>query len=154
MVAVLFGACGPSSDPSQAFDAFALALEQGDRDAAMGHLTRASRAAFEALDAADGQGSARRLALGGEAGIRPTRAVSVVASPAPDLALIAVQAQGPAGQNERGEIIMTLEDGAWRVDLVRTEQVLWSRDWARSGSEGQPPPSWLDLPVDGLPPVE
>ncbi len=143
-VLVLLAGCGPSGDPLAAFDAFALALEQGDRAAAYAHTTRASRAILEALSVAEARAGTQALTAGGKGGLRPTRARAVTATPEPLVVHVAVEAAGPAGTSERAEVRMRYEDGAWRLDLIETEALIWRSDWSRSGSVERAPPSWID----------
>jgi hypothetical protein len=143
--------CGPRLDPSQAFDAFASAVEAGDYAAASSHLTARSAPVFDAVvtiarsapksDTADPSRAVPAGALSGSA-----RAVGI-ADGGGDFALLIVEANAPHGV-ERAQVIMRLEDGHWRLDLPDTES-LWNRNWTLSGGRNRGPPGFIE--IDGMP---
>lgn len=148
---LLQAGCGPRLDPSQAFDAFASAIESGDYASASAHLTARSAPVFDAVVAI--ARSAPQSATANPSRAVPAGALSGsaravgIADGGSDFALLAVEATSPEGV-ERAQVIMRLEDGHWRLDLPDTES-LWNRNWSLSGGRNRGPPGFIE--IDGMP---
>lgn len=128
-------------DPSQAFDAVALAAEQGDEEAFLDGLTVESRALVDALLHLPRRRQ-EAMKLGFDEAIR---AKTHHIQGDGQLAIVAVAS--PAG--EEAQVFMRQEDGHWRLDLMSTE-LLWNRRWELSGGKPRGFPDWFD-PTLSLP---
>ena len=126
--------------PMEAFDRFAVALEQGDRATVMDSLTPESAKILDGLVGIDtGSGMFPMTGLSEQ-----TRAVEVAGGDGVRTTALVVQ---PSGQQAPPAIVfMTQVDGEWRVDMIATE-LKWNADWQLSGSETPPPPTWNDSPA-------
>jgi hypothetical protein len=123
---VMCAGCPAPLSPSAAFDKMAKAGEDGDREAFLAGLSQASRDALDGVLAVAGEHPGRVRLGKMDATVR---AVSFT-SPQPEIALVLVETTDSPPQ--RAQVVMRLEDGAWRLDLLSTE-LLWNRDWELSG---------------------
>ncbi|MFT5430598.1 MAG: hypothetical protein ACI9OJ_001273 [Myxococcota bacterium] len=124
----LHSGCKSTSTPTDAFDRLAKAGEAGDLATFLGGLTQDSADAFDGLLAVSGTEHAKKLRLGGLG--TAVRAISAQTPGQQDLALVLVETTDSPPQ--RAQVLMRLEDGDWKLDLISTE-LLWNRNWELSG---------------------
>ncbi len=133
LTTVLCGGCGER--PRDGFEAFFVATQQKDADAAWDRLTVASRASLEEMagrrriDLRAEQGSVKTMSAkdflfgdggGAQAGLQMTATLKSVEVVEQDGARALVEVQDVLGQRSR--VHMRQEDGRWKLDLVATSQ--------------------------------
>ena len=128
LVAVLVLGCNRPEPPDVAFNRLAAAAEAGDMDTFLTGFTEPSRALLDGVMAVSG-GRSGAFAIGSfSQGVQAVQ----YSEQADDFALVLVQSGDTPP--EVAQLVMRLDDGAWRVDLISTE-LLWNRSWELSGRE-------------------
>ena len=120
----------------------AAAAEAGDEGAFLDGFAKESRGLMQVL-LTDPQRRSRILPQFEHR----VRSVHVELQPGGEMAMVVVETDSQPA--ERGHVIMMLEDGNWRLDLIATE-LLWNRTWALSGGRPRSFPDFIDVGVPGL----
>jgi len=143
-ILLVISACQTAKTPGQAFDAVARAAEEGNEAKFLMGFTESSRALLGGLFAlTDGESS--HFELGGFSGQVRAKDYSEQSD---GVALGLVQSSDIPP--EVAQIVMRLEAGEWRVDLVSTE-LLWNRSWELSGRTKRGDGMALDIdPLDSI----
>jgi hypothetical protein len=143
LLLLLFAAGCTRLPPTAVFDDLAVAAERGDMASFLGGLTPESSATMSyLLNLPEARESSFRLQFP-----HAVRAVSIEHQSADGMALLRVEAQTTPPQ--QAQVVMRLVEGEWKLDLVATE-LLWNRDWAKSGGAARPLPAWLEEPMPRL----
>jgi hypothetical protein len=138
------GGCRSVNSPREAFDAVAVAAEEGDEAVFLDGFTESSRALLRGMFALSDESSAH-FKLGDFVGSVRAQDFSEQSD---GVALVLVQSSEVPP--EVAQIVMRLEDGEWRIDLVSTE-LLWNRSWDLSGRSKRGDGMALDFdPLDRL----
>ena len=123
---LLVAGCRTPESPDVAFNKIAAAAESGDTERFIEGFTAPSRSLLDGMLALSGPDSSL-FRLGQFASRAEAKEFSEQSG---GVALVLVQSTD--SRPEVAQLVMRLEDGAWRIDLVSTE-LLWNRSWELSG---------------------
>jgi hypothetical protein len=129
VIALLTAGCTSPSTPEAAFNRLAEAAQSGDRAAFLDGLTQDSQELMKAMLVINGVHSTTMR-------VGPFESVSkALRSEVKDnLAIVTVATID--SENGQARVVMSHEDGRWRLNLPGTE-ALWNLDWRQSGGKLQ-----------------
>ena len=124
---LLLGAGCSDPGPVEVFNQAAAALERGDEEGFLAHLTPDSVDLMRGLFALRGRHGETL-----KAGPFQIKARALDATAQEKLAFVTVKTDGEPPELAR--VVLRRIDGKWRIDLLATEWA-WNRDWTLSGGK-------------------